>query len=226
MDLENLGKKSLACTVAGILALAAATPVLATTVAVANGGSLFLTETTTSAGSSAFGTISAPTNPGNFTYSDSWTAAQTTPVTGTSSGFFDDFVFTISPGQVDLLTSSISLGNFLGISGMKVELYDYAANGSVTPLETTPLPGTGYDPWSSTVAFPGGTSTVSVLQPVTLHAGTYVIEVKGTASGSSGGNYTGSLNLTPVPVPATAWLMLSGIGGLGIMSRRRKAIVA
>ncbi len=226
MDLENLGKKSLACTVVGILALAAATPVLATTVAVANGGSLFLTETTTSAGSSPFGTISAPANPGNYTYSDSWSAPQTTSVTGTTSGFFDDFVFTINPGQVDLLTSSISLGNFLGISGMKVELYDYAANGGVTPLETTPVAGTGYDAWSSTVAFPGGTSTVSLLQPVTLNAGTYVIEVKGTANGTSGGNYTGSLNLTPVPVPATAWLMLSGIGGLGIMSRRRKAIVA
>ncbi len=226
MDLEHIGKQSLACTVTGLLALAAATSAFATTAPVANGGSLFLTETTTSAGSSAFGTISAPANPGNFTYSDSWTAPQTSPVTGTNSGFYDDFVITIGPGQADSITSSISLANFLGISNMKVELYDYTANGGVTPLTTTPVAGTAYDAWSSTVAFPGGTTTVDVLPTTVLNAGTYVIQVKGTVSGSAGGNYTGSLNLTPVPVPATAWLMLSGIGGLGIMSRRRKAIVA
>ena len=53
--------------------------------------------------------------------------------------------------------------------------------------------------------------------------GTYVLDVAGTASGSSGGLYVGSLNLQPVPLPATAWFMLSGLGGLGFMARRRNA---
>jgi len=40
-------------------------------------------------------------------------------------------------------------------------------------------------------------------------------------------NAIGVDNLTystsPVPLPATAWLMLSGLGGLGAMVRKRRA---
>jgi hypothetical protein len=208
---------------AGALALVAALPAGAGTVAVSNGGNLYLSETTTGSGSSPFGNISGLANPGNYTYKDSWSALQSTVVAGTSSGFYDDFVFTIAAGQVDSVSSSITLGNMLGISGMQVRLYDYNANGQAAPLLTTPVTGTAFDAWSSTVTFPGGSSTVSVLPTTTLAAGTYAIEVRGTVSGSSGGNYTGSLNVTPVPLPAAAWLLLSGLGGLGALTRGRKA---
>ncbi len=35
---------------------------------------------------------------------------------------------------------------------------------------------------------------------------------------------TGTFTVTPVPVPATAWMLLSGLFGLGALARRSKAI--
>lgn len=215
------GGRWFALGMASTLALAAAHPVSAATLPVSNGGSLYLSEATTGSGSSPFSNISALAIPGNYSYSDSWTSAQTVPVSGTSSGFYDDFVFTIGPGQVDSITSSVSLQNMLGISGMQVRLYDYNANGQAAPLLNPAVPGSAFDAWSSTVSFPGGTTTVDVLPATTLAAGTYVVEVRGTVSGTSGGNYTGSLDVTPVPLPPALPALLSGLGLLSAYLWRR-----
>ena len=48
----------------------------------------------------------------------------------------------------------------------------------------------------------------------------YDLQMTGTVTGPTGGGYGGTISV--VPVPAAAWLLLSGLVGVGAMARRRK----
>jgi hypothetical protein len=56
----------------------------------------------------------------------------------------------------------------------------------------------------------------------TLSSGSYYLEVRGNVDGTSGGSYSGTLNIAPVPLPAALPLLLSGFGLLGGLVRRRR----
>lgn len=62
---------------------------------------------------------------------------------------------------------------------------------------------------------------------ITLAPGWYTLEVRGTtltkAGADLGGSFGGTLTISPVPEPETYALMLSGLGVLGAVARRRRS---
>jgi hypothetical protein len=133
-------------------------------------------------------------------------------------GFYDDFLFTIPSAATNSITSTIGFSNILNIDSLQVRIYNAATN-SPLPVLGTPN-GTVLEGWTTLIA-PG--SSISITAPSSLNAGTYVLEVRGTVTGSSGGSYSGVLNVAPVPVPGALWLFGSAVGGMLTLRRSRAA---
>jgi hypothetical protein len=54
-----------------------------------------------------------------------------------------------------------------------------------------------------------------------------VLEVAGLTVGSTSGAYSGQLSITPVPLPASFFLLLSGLAGLvGVNRFRSRSVVS
>jgi hypothetical protein len=140
----------------------------------------------------------------------------------TGFSFYDDYVFTVAAATVDSVTTAIDLGSTLSVSNLEERIYSTAGN-SPLPIVGTPA-GFSTD-WTSPIAFTAATESgmQTVVNPTMLAAGTYVLEVRGEVSGTSGGSYSGVLDLNPVPLPAALPLLLSGIGLLGGLVRKRRS---
>ncbi len=150
--------------------------------------------------------------PTSLTYGNSFTSASS------GSTFFDDFIFTIPNGSANSITSSINLGTILGLTDLRARLY----TGTTHQTGAVAL-GTLMEAWGTTVNYsPIVSATTVVLNPVTLDAGTYTLQIKGQVAGSSGGSYAGILNIVPVPEPETYAMLLAGLGLMAFMARRNK----
>jgi|GEM_PF-724180 len=167
-------------------------------------------------------TTVVPNAPTSYNYGNTYSGA-TPIIPGTTSssypagfGFYDDYVFTVAAATVDSISSTLTLGS-LQISGLQERLFNLSGN--TLPTLGTPVGG-AIDAWTTPVSG-AVTGTINELLPTTLSAGTYVLELRGTVTGTGGGSYAGVLNVTPVPLPAALPLLLGGLGLLGGAARRR-----
>ncbi|MHB8814752.1 MAG: FxDxF family PEP-CTERM protein [Steroidobacteraceae bacterium] len=127
-----------------------------------------------------------------------------------SAGFIDDYFFQISPASADAVSATIGNGTF-AVSNLFARLYTLSSNPD--GLVLTQPAGTVY--YGSITD--NGPATLVQINPVTLAAGSYVLEISGTASGPAGGSYTGTLNLSPVPLPPSFALLLTGLLGFACL---------
>jgi hypothetical protein len=118
--------------------------------------------------------------------------------------FNDNWFFQLGqPGAGGLITNvDITVGttSILNISPFTVNLY--AESGGV--------------PFGASLA--SGTS----FNLPSLASGMYDLVITGTATGILGGQYIGTVAASAVPLPAAAWLLLSGLAGVAAMARRRR----
>lgn len=151
------------------------------------------------------------------------------PATGSVPGspgftFGDYYVFTVAAATADSVTSEIDLGKTESITDLEERVYSIPTNAAQPVVTGTP---TGFQTdWTSPMTFTAGPESgmFTVMDPTMLAAGTYVLEIQGDVTGSSGGTYSGSLNLNPVPLPAALPLLFSGLGLLGGMLRKRRRV--
>jgi hypothetical protein len=113
-------------------------------------------------------------------------------------GFFSDTIDFSIGGHSSIATGlqSINVAQWLGISNLGVSLYS-----------------------SSGKLLGSGTSiNLGSAQP-----GSYYEVVTGSATGSAGGIFAGSIAVSPVPESSTLAMLLAGLGLLGLTAFRRKA---
>lgn len=188
---------------------------------VAAASSLAPNYTETSAGTVGPGGSNVLAVPGSYGYTNTFLAGSgSTPITGSSFGFYDDYVFTISGATADSVTSTINLGTSLQINNLSARLYSTTGNPTL-PVLGAPVGGV-IDAWSTPINVSGLAGTAAVIAATTLAPGTYVEEIRGTVAGTVGGTYAGVLNLAPIPLPAGLPLLLSAAVGFGFWGRRRK----
>lgn len=136
------------------------------------------------------------------------------PAGYTGASFYDAYIVQITSSLGSTISSTENLGTSFGISNFEERLYQYSGTAPIIGPVTGAL-----DAWT----LPAGSSgTVAVLPSTFLGEGTYVVEVRGDVTGTAGGSYSGTLQLSPVPLPASAWLLAAALCGLAAFVRSSK----
>jgi hypothetical protein len=144
---------------------------------------------------------------------------------GSSSGG----VQTLTVAAAESFSGSASTGaQSLAVSGFSVAAGDLLAFAGIGPTYVSASNATGSDAtYADAAASPGFSAT----PPSTMVGSVFTVESAGTAAtydyinnafDNQGRTYTIGVDYTPVPIPASVWLMLGGLSGLGLLACRRR----
>jgi hypothetical protein len=135
--------------------------------------------------------------------------------------FYDDYFFSTTAATANNATV---ISNFSqdSISNLQVRIFASGGqSGTPNPAPTLGIPtGGAVDGWSAPLV--GSNGSLSILLPTGFPSGSYDLQVRGEALGPNA-SYGGTLQIAPVPVPAGLPMLLSGLGMLGSLMRRRRA---
>lgn len=162
-------------------------------------------------------------------FGNTFTSAQTaiipitTSITPNGFSFYDNYFFSVGPSVANTSATTITLavgGTTQGIDQLEARLYRVGDAGTTQgPLYYGTVPGGAYQAWTLV----SGITQTAIIENALLAAGTWTLEVRGRAL-ADGGSYGGNLNVSPVPLPAAAWLLagaLSLVAGAGWRRRDR-----
>ncbi len=145
---------------------------------------------------------------GNGSFTDATEAPKTS--------FTDNFLFTAPTSTFDAgvqtttqILKSITVDN---INLLTAKLINTSTNTTLT---------------GSTILYsiPGVGSSINIANTSLVAGTTYDLQVTGTVTGTKGGNFSGTYNVTPVspvPEPTEGALLLSGLGLMGFIASRRR----
>jgi hypothetical protein len=180
-------------------------------------------------------TVSDLTQNGNITanygFGQSFTAptgsySAGTLANGNQFGFTASYVIDVPASTAGAYLFSLNLNASSGLDNLTARLYEYNANG----IQNLTLGSTGavnpglVEAWSTSQ---NGYVASTTLSPTNVPSGEYVLEVAGLTVGSTSGAYSGQLSITPVPLPASFFFLLSGLAGLvGVNRFRSRPVVS
>jgi hypothetical protein len=161
--------------------------------------------------------------PGQYTFLDQFLTQQpSSPNLATSPvgpyDFQDSYRFTIGQGAGgDVLTASLTSGSAFDISNLQFRLYSVPSSSTAPVVGGLPPGATLVQSW---LGAPAGSNSI-VATFAGIQTGTYLLDIAGIASGTSGGTYVGQLDLvSAVPLPAALWLFGSALALAGARVRR------
>lgn len=187
----------------GLASLGAISSAAAATVTVLPNGTLTASTST----NTVVNQLNLSTGDAGFNFSGA--TASFTPVASANNFFYAAYVIQTTTAIAQSITTT--LNNTSGVADLSQRIY--AFNGSFLG-DSSAGPGI-IQRWSSNISLGG--ASISIISPVNLAAGQYVVEIRGR----SVGNFGGSLAVSPVPEPAQSALLLTGLGLLGAVAARR-----